>query len=74
MIATTANASEQPMNMFHQSDSMPLAARLCASSAFCFEPQPATANVTAISGARRARSTVSPDLSRCLPGYPRETA
>src|SRR6185437_4939776 len=52
---TSASARPQPISMFHQSDVMPRAARLCACSASCSEPQPARASTATGSVMSRAR-------------------
>ena len=72
------NPSAAPPSIFHQSESMPLAGPLSGDRASCFEPQPATTSPIeispiAISVTRRARGNLSPDVSRCLPGYPGPT-
>jgi hypothetical protein len=73
------NPSAAPPSIFHQSESIPRAGPLSGERASCFEPQPATTDAieispVAISGTRRARGKLSPDVSRCLPGYPGSTA
>src|SRR4051812_13618713 len=64
------NASAAPMNMFHQRDVIPRAARLCGSSASCGEPQPAqsTSGTSAVDACRHTSPVVN-----LANGYPRRT-
>jgi hypothetical protein len=56
-----------------------LAGPLSGDRASCFEPQPDTTSPIEVSPVasgvtRRARGNLSPDVSRCLHGYPGPTA
>ncbi len=67
------NASDEPISMFHQSDVMPCAARLCGDNASCFEPQADATRTSGRSATSRARRNLSPDLSPWS-GYPAPAA